>query len=70
MADETRKGYLLLNHFHGLRLESDDFETDFGNWTNVPVPGMAGTIVTENLDRNLVAEGKHGAGFLAHESRH
>lgn len=27
MAEETRKGYLRLNHFHGLRLESEDFET-------------------------------------------
>lgn len=27
MADETVKGYLRLNHFHGLRLESEDFET-------------------------------------------
>ncbi|MDC3378838.1 hypothetical protein OAX78_00965 [Planctomycetota bacterium] len=25
--DETRKGYKRLNHFHGLRLESEDFET-------------------------------------------
>ena len=27
MADDTRKGYMRLNHFHGLRLESEDFET-------------------------------------------
>jgi hypothetical protein len=27
MSDETRKGYLRVNHFHGLRLESEDFET-------------------------------------------
>jgi hypothetical protein len=27
MADEAAKGYLRLNHFHGLRLESEDFET-------------------------------------------
>lgn len=28
MADgETKKGYVRLNHFHGLRLESDDFQT-------------------------------------------
>ena len=27
MAEETRQGYLRLNHFHGLRLESDDFQT-------------------------------------------
>jgi hypothetical protein len=27
MADEAVKGYLRLNHFHGLRLESEDFET-------------------------------------------
>ena len=27
MAEQTRKGYLRLNHFHGLRLESEDFET-------------------------------------------
>jgi hypothetical protein len=27
MADEIAKGYLRLNHFHGLRLESEDFET-------------------------------------------
>ncbi len=27
MADESVKGYLRLNHFHGLRLESEDFET-------------------------------------------
>ncbi len=26
MTQETRKGYLRLNHFHGLRLESEDFE--------------------------------------------
>jgi hypothetical protein len=26
MADEAQKGYLRLNHFHGLRLESEDFE--------------------------------------------
>ncbi len=27
MADDARQGYLRLNHFHGLRLESDDFQT-------------------------------------------
>lgn len=27
MAQENRQGYLRLNHFHGLRLESEDFET-------------------------------------------
>jgi hypothetical protein len=27
MAEEAAKGYLRLNHFHGLRLESEDFET-------------------------------------------
>lgn len=26
MADDNRKGYLRLNHFHGLRLESEDFQ--------------------------------------------
>ena len=32
MADETPKGYLRLNHFHGLRLESEDFETGEKLW--------------------------------------
>ncbi|MGE0711381.1 MAG: hypothetical protein AB7N76_30350 [Planctomycetota bacterium] len=27
MADDARQGYLRLNHFHGLRLESEDFQT-------------------------------------------
>lgn len=27
MADDQRKGFLRLNHFHGLRLESEDFQT-------------------------------------------
>ena len=27
MAEESRKGFLRLNHFHGLRLESEDFQT-------------------------------------------
>ena len=27
MAEDTEKGFKRLNHFHGLRLESDDFQT-------------------------------------------
>lgn len=27
MTDDARQGYLRLNHFHGLRLESEDFQT-------------------------------------------
>ena len=32
MADDNLKGHLRLNHFHGLRLESEDFQRHpFGN---------------------------------------